>query len=187
MTPRAVAKRYARALFDVARSERLDLEQIGNELDAAATFVQSNEALQRVLSNPAIPVARKRGVMEQLLLRNPLTAVVSRTLLLLADRDRLVLLPDLAAAYRVRLMDHHQVVRAEVTTAVPLPPDRLSALQQGLAEVTGRQVQLDTHVDPSIVGGAIARIGSTVYDGSITTQLQKMKKQLIEADSPSGS
>jgi len=179
---RGAAKPYARALFDVALAERLDLEKIGDELSDLATFVSQNEALQRVLANPAIPASRKRAVMEQLLARSPVIAVVSRLLLLLADRDRLVLLPELAAAYRTRLRDHQQVVRAEVTTAMPLPGDRMAALQQGLAQVTGRHVQIEVRVDPSIVGGAVARIGSTVYDGSVTTQLENLKRQLIEAD-----
>jgi F-type H+-transporting ATPase subunit delta len=72
-------------------------------------------------------------------------------------------------------------VRAQVTTAVPLPADRITALRQGLEELTGRQVRLDVQVDPEIVGGAVARIGSTVYDGSITTQLEKMKQRLVAA------
>jgi F-type H+-transporting ATPase subunit delta len=78
-------------------------------------------------------------------------------------------------------MEHARVIRAEVTTAVALPADRVTALQQGLAHVTGRDVQLETRVDPSIIGGAIARIGSTVYDGSVTRQLEKMKDALIAA------
>ena len=182
MTARAAAKRYARALFDVAQAERLDLEAINSELSGVATFVAGNEALQKIFANPAIPAPRKRGVIEQLLALSPVSPVVSRILLLLADRDRLVLLADLADAYRARLMDHQQVVRAEVTTAVALPPDRVQALEQGLAHVTGRRVLLDSRVDSSIVGGAVARIGSTVYDGSVTTQLAKMKQQLIEAE-----
>lgn len=182
MTSRAAAKRYARAVFDVARAERIDLHQVERELADVAAFIAGNDALQRVVTNPAIPAARKRGVIEQLLAREPLTPIVGRTLLLLADRDRLIILPDLAAAYRARLMDHEHVVRAEVTTAVALPDDRVAALQQGLAHATGRQVQLDVRVDPALVGGAVARIGSTVYDGSITTQLQKLRKQLVEAE-----
>jgi F-type H+-transporting ATPase subunit delta len=182
MTSRAAAKRYARALFDVARAERLDVEQIAAELSGTAALVAQHEALQRALSNPAIPAARKRAVMEQLLSLGPVSPVLSRLLLVLADRDRLVLLPELADAYRTRLMEHQQVVRAEVTTAMTLPADRVAALQQGLAHTTGRQVQLDVKVDPSIVGGAVAKIGSTVYDGSITTQLEKMKHQLAAAD-----
>jgi F-type H+-transporting ATPase subunit delta len=182
MTGRTAATRYARALFDVALKERADLATIERELSEASTFIAGNDALNRALSNPAIPVAKKKAVMEQLLERSPVTPVLSRLLLLMAERDRLMLLPELAQAYRVRLMEHQQVVRAEVTTAIPLPPDRVSALQQGLASATGRQVQLDTRVDPSIIGGAVARIGSTVYDGSVTTQLQRLKQQLVETE-----
>jgi F-type H+-transporting ATPase subunit delta len=79
-------------------------------------------------------------------------------------------------------MDHQQIVRATVTTAVALPPDRVAALEQGLAAATGRQVQLRVEVDPAILGGAVARIGSTVYDGSITTQLDRLKQRLVESE-----
>jgi len=104
---------------------------------------------------------------------------VAKLLVLLAGRDRLVLLPDLLAAYRERLMDHLKIVRAEVTTAVKLPADRAKAVEQSLARITGRTVTLETRIDASIIGGVIARIGSTVYDGSVTTQLKKMKEQLV--------
>ena len=182
MTSRASATRYARALFDVAFAERQDLEQIDNELSGFAALVAGNEALQRALSHPAIPPSRKRAVLQELLARSPVNSILSRTLLLLADRDRLLLLPDLAEAYRSRLMDHQQVVRAVVTTAVELPADRVAALQQGIAAATGRQVQLDVRVDPAIVGGAVTRIGSTVYDGSITTQLANLQRQLARTE-----
>jgi F-type H+-transporting ATPase subunit delta len=105
---------------------------------------------------------------------------VAKLILLLADRDRLGLLPEVARAYRERVMAHQKIVRGDVTTAAPLAPDALKRIQDGLARATGRQVILDTRVDPSIIGGAIAKIGSTVYDGSVTTQLQKMKKALVE-------
>jgi F-type H+-transporting ATPase subunit delta len=181
MTSRAAGTRYARALFDVARKEG-NVEQAGRDLAAFAQLVAGHDLLARVLSNPAIPAARKRAVIEQLLARAAsLAPAVGRLLTLLADRDRLVLLPDLAAAYQDRLMEHAKVVRAEVVTAVGLPADRMAALQQGLARATGRQVQLETRVDPSIIGGAITRIGSTVYDGSVTRQLERMKEALSAA------
>lgn len=185
MTPRAAAGRYARALFDVALKERLDLRVVGRDLEGLTALVNAHADLKRALSNPAIPPARKRGVVEALLARAPVVPVVSRTVSLLADRDRLVLLDELSAAFRERLMEHEQVVRAEVTTAIELPADRVAALQQGLARATGReasQVQLETRVDPSILGGAVTRIGSTVYDGSITTQLQRLKRRLADAE-----
>jgi F-type H+-transporting ATPase subunit delta len=178
----SAAKRYARAIFDVALAEGTDLELVADQLAGFAALVRGHEGLQRLLVNPAIPAVRKRGLVEALLARGAVLPVVSRLLLLLAERDRLVLVPDLAEAYRARLMDHQQVVRAEVTTAAPIGDDRTAALRQGLANATGRQVLLDVRVDPALVGGAVARIGSTVYDGSVTTQLQKMKQQLVEAE-----
>jgi F-type H+-transporting ATPase subunit delta len=182
VTSRASAKRYARALFDVASAEGHDLEQIGAELSGIAALVAAHDQLERVLASPAIPAARKRAVMEQLFARRPVSIPVTRLLLLLADRDRLMLLPDLAEAYQDRLLDYRQVVRAEIRTAVPVSGDRAAALQAGLAQATGRAVQLDLRVDPALVGGAVARIGSTVYDGSIVTQLEKLKALLVSAE-----
>jgi len=177
MTSRAAGIRYARALFDVARKEG-DVQQAGQELTGFSDFVSRHDALGKIFSNPAIPAAKKKAVVEQLTARVSMSSVVRKLLLLLAERDRLVLLPDITTSYQNRLMEHAKVVRAEIVTAIGLPADRIAALQQGLAQATGRQVQLESHVDPAIIGGAIARVGSTVYDGSVTRQLQKMKEAL---------
>ena len=90
----------------------------------------------------------------------------------------MILLPDLVAAYRERLLEHKNIVRAEVTTAMPLPDGRAKAIEASLTKAAGRSVVLETKVDPAIVGGMVARVGSTVYDGSVTRQLQKMKERL---------
>ena len=183
MTSRGAATRYARALFDVARREPgADVQRAGQDLNAFAAMVAGNEMLSRTFANPAIPAPSKRAVVEQLLARfGAISPIVGKLFLMLAERDRLVLLPELVTAYKSRLMDEAQIVRAQVITAVELPADRITALQQGLARATGRQVQLETRVDGSIIGGAVARIGSTVYDGSVTTQLQKVKERLTAA------
>jgi F-type H+-transporting ATPase subunit delta len=97
---------------------------------------------------------------------------------MMAGRDRLGLLPDLLETYRVRLMDHLKIVRAEITTAVPLSPERETALQGKLAALTGRTVLMQTSTSPDILGGVVARIGSTVYDGSVKRQLEKMRERL---------
>ncbi len=178
MTSRAAAARYARALFDVAVREA-DPERAGTELAAFAAMVSAHEPLERALVTPSVPPARKRAVVEALLAQSGITtAVVPKLLLMLADRDRLVLLPDVAEAYRERLMQHQGVVRAEVTTAVPLPGERRAALEQGLARATGRTVVLTATVNPAIIGGAVTRVGSTVYDGSVARQLERLKEQL---------
>jgi len=181
MTNKTAALRYARALLDVALAERADLQAIERDLASFAALFDAYPELARILLNPAVPAPRKRAAVVELTGRAGLSSVVAKLLVLLAERDRLVLLPDLLAAYRERLLDHQHVVRAEVTTAVPLAPDRADALRESLAKMTGRSVTLSTHVDPSIVGGVVARIGSVVYDGSVTRQLEKMKERLIES------
>lgn len=179
MTSRAAATRYARALFDVVRND--NPERAGDEVSAFATLLASHPDLQRTLTSPAVPTAAKRKIVEALLQQQPLSQTVSRLLLLLADRDRLALVPDVVEAYRQRLLDHQQVVRAQVTTAVPLPADRAAALEQSLAQATGKRVIVSTQVDPSIIGGVVARIGSRVYDGSVVNHLARVKAQLVDA------
>jgi F-type H+-transporting ATPase subunit delta len=182
VTSRGAAIRYARALFDVTLSEGKDLTQAERELSGFAQLLTSNEALSRVLTNPAIPAARKRGVVEQLIARaGSLQPALVKLLLVLAERDRLALVPDVAQAFVNRLMDYQNVVRAEIVTAIELAPERLAALTDDLKRATGRNVQLETRVDSAIIGGAVARIGSMVYDGSITRQLERMKEALANA------
>jgi F-type H+-transporting ATPase subunit delta len=179
MTNKTAATRYARALLDVAVQEKADVRQIEAQLADFAGLFTEHRDLEHVLLNPAIPVQRKRAAVQAIVERAGLAPILGKLLVLLAERDRLVLVPDLLAAYRERLLDHLNVVRAEVTTAVGLAEDRTQALGQTLARVTGRQVTLETRVDPSIIGGVVARIGSTVYDGSVTRQLAKMREKLI--------
>ena len=181
MTNKTAAIRYARALLDVAVKEKADLELIENELSQFADLFKQYPLLEKVLLNPAVPVPRKRAAVADILAQAKFTPIVTKLLTLLADRDRLVLAPDLLAAYRDRLLDHRGVVRAEVTTATALDAGRTEAIQNGLAALTGRKVLLVTKIDPSIIGGLVARVGSTVYDGSVTRQLEKMKDRLAES------
>jgi F-type H+-transporting ATPase subunit delta len=179
VTSRGAAGRYARALFDITLSEGRDVALASEELNAFARLFSTNAALARVLTNPAIPASRKRAVVEQVIAKaGTLPAALAKLLLLLAERDRLALIPDVAAAFESRLLDHQNVVRAELVTAIDLPPDRMAALEQNLATATGRSVVLTTRVDPDIIGGAVARIGGTVYDGSVTRQLARIKETL---------
>ena len=182
MTSGAAAGRYARALFDVVQKEGGNLEQAERDLQQFVDLFKQHPALQSTFSNPAIPAAKKQAVAKALIERaGAISPIVAKMILLLAERARLGALPDIARLYGERVMDHLQVIRGEVTTAIAISPDKLRSLEQGLAQATGRKVILESRVDPSIIGGVVTRLGSTVYDGSITTQLQKLKQALIEA------
>ncbi len=187
MTRGAAASRYARALFDVVLKEGKDagddaaVQKVQGELQEFADLF-AHEQLAHVLGNPAIPVSKKKALAKALVDRaGQVTPPLAKLILILAEKDRLTLLPGIARAHVERVMDHLKIVRGDVTTAIPLAPEKLRVLEQGLGQATGRKVVLEARVDPSIIGGVVTRLGSTVYDGSVTTQLEKMKRSLIEA------
>jgi len=180
MTNRSSAARYARALLDVGRKEG-DPRAIDGELGAFVALVRGNDSLARVLVNPSIPAPRKSALVKELLSRLGTGPIVTKLIVLLADRDRFVLLSDLQDEYHRRLLDHMNVVQAEVTSAVALPPDAVKALEAAIAERTGRTVAMTARVDASLIGGVVTRIGSVVYDGSVKRQLEKMKDALTGA------
>ena len=180
MTPKAAAARYARALFDVAVKEHGDLQEIEQQLADFVALFEQHPSLEKVMLNPAVPVPRKRAAVKELTTRLGVTEVLAKLLALIAERDRFVVLPDVLSMYRERLLDHQQVLRAEVTTTSPLTNERIEEIERRLARVTGKRVTLAARVDPAIIGGIVARIGSTVYDGSLARQLEKMKSRLLE-------
>jgi len=180
MTRRTAANRYARALFDVAIKEKHDLDVVDREVADFIDLMNTQPLFEKVLLNPAVPAPRKRAAVAAVIGGANLSPVVAKLLVLLAERDRLILLPDLLAAYRGRVRDLRKIVRAEVVTAEPLSPEGAQAVERGLGQMSGRNVQMELRVDPSIIGGVVARIGSTVYDASVATQLQKMKQRLVD-------
>ena len=177
MSMRTSAARYARALLDVAITES-DPDRAEQELAVFVDLVRQNPDLARAFANPVVSAADKRAVVQQILDRLKPATPAGKLIVLLASRGRLALLPDLLDVYRERLMEHRNVLRAEVTTAIPLSPERTSQLQQRLASATGRVVTMTTKVDSSLIGGVVTRIGSTVYDGSVATQLAKFRDRL---------
>ncbi len=178
MTNTTAANRYARALLDVAVKEKADVDHIERELASFVDLLAQYPALERAFLNPVVPVPRKRAAMDALTARSTVLPILAKLLGLLAERDRLVLVPALLAAFRDRLLDHRKVVRAEVTTTTPLTPEHAKRIEASLARLTGRTVALSTKVDPSIIGGVVTRIGSTVYDASLTRHLERLKEKL---------
>jgi F-type H+-transporting ATPase subunit delta len=105
---------------------------------------------------------------------------VKKLLVMLTQSRKLELVKALREAYHERLRAHQNVVRAEVTSAVPLSADRTRALEDSLSTVTGKKVELSVNVDAALLGGVVAKIGSTIYDGSVKTQLERLRQELVE-------
>jgi F-type H+-transporting ATPase subunit delta len=178
MTPRSLARRYAGALFDVVPKSGA-VEPAGRDLSAMAGLIAGHDDLRRIFHSAGVPPQKKRAVLEAILAADPIAAEVQRLLLLLADRDRLALVPDVAAEFAERAMSARRVIAADIVTAVPLGDARRAAVAAALSRASGCDVTVHDRVDPSMIGGIIARVGSVVYDASITRQLEKMRQRLL--------
>ena len=180
MSLRTSANRYAKALFDVALEEKADLAQVDQDLQAlVAALKEAPELLLAVARRSVTDVARQ-SLMEAVSKAMSLSPTVTKMLVLLAKSGKLNFVPELAAAYRERLLSHQNVVRADVTSAAPLSEEKTRALEESLSKVTGKKVEISVSIDPELLGGVVARIGSTVYDGSVKTQLTKMRQELVK-------
>jgi F-type H+-transporting ATPase subunit delta len=179
MTSRAIARQYAHALFDVAQRGR-QTDRIGRELAEFAALVASHAELSGVLANAAIPAARKRAVVDELVRALPsLSPEVSRLLLLLAERDRIGRLDAIVAAFNDKAMETDRVVRADLVTAAPIDEQTRHRIAGGLGRALGRQVTMTERVDPAIGGGFVARVGSVVFDGSVARHLERIREKLL--------
>jgi F-type H+-transporting ATPase subunit delta len=178
VSARGVARQYALALFTVAARAKSE-QSVGRELDAFAELVDSHDELRAALSSGAIPRADKRALVTALAGRVGLSGEVARLVELLADNGRLPLLADIAREYRRRAMEADGRVTAELVTALPIDDARRDALAAALGQATGRQVEVTGRVDPAMIGGAVARVGSVVYDGSVASQLERMRRGLV--------
>ena len=178
MSLRTSATRYAKALLEVAIQES-DPSRIETDLAGIVDAMTSTPDLRRAMLSPGVPQSARVNLVKAVAEQSGVQQPLAKLLVMLAERGRLELLPHLLDVYRERLLAHSNIVRGHITSAAPLSEDRVAALAKSLSARTGKQVQLDTAVDPALIGGVVAMIGSTVYDGSIRTQLQKLRQQII--------
>jgi len=174
----ALARRYARALLEVATEEN-SVDVVGERLQELSAALAQSPELTGVLSSPSYDRGTRLGVLNAVLAQaGQVPASLGNTLKLLNDRNRLGALPELATAFRELSDERAGRVRGTVTSAVPLSPTLVSSITADLAKLSGKQVVVETQVDPSLLGGVAAQVGSTLYDGSLRTQLKAMKQQL---------
>jgi F-type H+-transporting ATPase subunit delta len=177
----AVAERYAKALADVilASGSDADARQALTELRAFEAMVKSSTDLRNVLMSPAVSPSRKRAVVSRFSPIVPLSPLVRNFLFVVLDRRRADLLGEMGSAFETALDERLGLARVEVRSAAPLSDSQRSALQQELSRVADKQVRCAFTVDPGLIGGVVARIGSTIYDGSVRTQLESLRERLV--------
>jgi F-type H+-transporting ATPase subunit delta len=172
-----VARRYATALADVA-IQRREERQVQSELDQWAAMMESNPQLKEVFANPTIVHDHKRKVLEDLLARTRVRDTTASFLRVLLKNERLPQLRDIAARFAYVLDERSGVLAGSVTTARPIPEELKKTLHETLSAATGRTVRLSFDTDENIIGGMVARIGSTVFDGSVESHLERLAEGL---------
>jgi F-type H+-transporting ATPase subunit delta len=173
----SIARRYAKALFSLA-VEKGRVEPWANSLQALKQAVDGSPDLRDVLSNPVYSKEQRRPVVEKLAAALSLDAEPASLLFLLGDRNRLAYLGAVVDTFRDLADQHLGWLRARVTSAVKLEDGAAQAIADKLSKATQAKVLLDRVVDPAIMGGVVAQVGSLVYDGSVRTQLDDLRKQL---------
>lgn len=177
MISSVVLSRYARALADVALESGKETEVL-SELEIYQEICRAVPDLLPAFDNPAIPREVKDRLLRELLTRYPVSQITANFLRVLSDHHRLLFFPEICALYVRTVNSKKGVVAAQVRTAASLSDADLKALRDSLSRVTGKTVELEVRTDQDLLGGVIVQIGSTVYDGSIRTQLEEVKRAL---------
>jgi F-type H+-transporting ATPase subunit delta len=173
-----VINTYAGAFADVVMSSRLDPARTLAETQQIAELVRQSRELREVWENPSIPAGEKRGVLDAIVQRAGISRPVRNFVAVVIDKGRVRVLEDIVAQFAQELNQRLGFAEAEVTTARELGANERTGLEADLARVTGKRIRARYEQDRSILGGAIARVGSTVYDGSVKGQLARIRQLL---------
>jgi len=176
----AITSRYARALADVVQDQKADPRRIEDELKTMADVVSSAPQLRTVWENPAVEANEKRAVLDAIVARTEVSKMVRNFVAVLIDHRRIGSLPAIVRQVEVEFNERLGLAMAEVTTARPLDDQQKRALETRVGAVTGKTIRARYATDDSLLGGAVVKVGSTVYDGSIRGQLERLKEELSE-------
>ena len=177
MSLQTVARRYAAALADVV-IERREEREVQNELEQWSSMIEANPQLKEVLANPTVAYDQKRTLLEELISRTRVRETTASFLRVLLKNQRLSHLREVVARFAQVLDERGGVVAANVTTARPIPEELKNTLHETLTAATNQKVRLSFTTDETIIGGLVARIGSTIFDGSVQSNLERLSEGL---------
>ena len=175
------APRYARAFAEVAESAKLDASAAKQQMNDFAETLAGSGELRGFLENPSIEIDKKLKVLDAIAARIEMFPQVRNFIAVILEHHRLTELDAILSEYRELVDEHAGAVEARVTSSRPLNDEDRAQLEVQIANLAGARVRASYKEDASLLGGAIVEIGSTVYDGSVRAQLQKLKQQLVNA------
>jgi len=173
-----VSRRYARALYELG-VETADLDKLVGELASVAQMLEESVELRRSMDNPLVGPETKKAVLGEIADRLLIGSVAKHAIMMLGERRRLSLLSEIVQLLKEMTDLRAGVVRAVVTTAIPMSDGYYEKLRLVLEKLTGRKVVLDKETDPTIIAGVVTRIGDRILDGSIRTRLVSLKSSML--------
>lgn len=177
----AVSSRYARALVEVVLEQKLDANVATEQLNSFAQAVRESIELRRVWESPAVAAEQKRAVLDAIVGQMSAFKAVRNFMAILIDHRRIPMLDEIARQFAVELDTRLGFVQAEISSARELSSEEKRELMSQVERLTGKKVRAQYASDPALLGGVMVRVGSTIYDGSIRGQLEKMKQELMTA------
>jgi F-type H+-transporting ATPase subunit delta len=174
---KSASLQYANALADVALAQGAAdtaLKQLG---DFAAAFGVSDE-LRNFLASPGVPREAKRGVIEKIAARIGAGKIIRNFLFVVADHQRTHILPEIVASFQDVIRQRQGIAEAEISSAVELSAAQKKRFAQTLERLTGKKIETKYSLDPALLGGAVVRVGDTIYDGSVRSRLNEMRRRL---------
>ena len=175
----ATSSKFARALAEVAEESKQEI-RVQAELSEFAELIASHKELSDTLTNPAIPFAAKRNIVEEIGRKASLEKMTVNFVLVLLEHGQIDQIEDVVEAYDEVLDEFHGILRARVVSSEELRKDVHERIRKVAAGLTGKEVKIDYDVDEALVGGFKLQIGSTIYDGSLQNQLDEIRRRLTE-------
>ena len=175
----AITRRYARALADIVFERKMDAQKTAAELRGLVALVEESQPLRDVWENPAVSPEQKLGVLDAIAKKMGAEPVIRNFMAVVIDHRRVSQLEEIARQFEAEVNQRLGMTDAEITTVRDLSSDERNQMESKIAAMTGKTVKAIYNTDAGVLGGAIIRVGSTIYDGSVRGQLQKLRQQLI--------
>ena len=174
----AVASRYARAMVDVVIDDKIDPTTAIQQVNDMVAAVAESDQLRLVWESPAVPSEQKRALLDAIMARAGTIRPIRNFFAILIDHGRIPMVAQIARQFESELNTQLGFVEADVTSSRPLADDEKRDLEAQVASITGKKVRAKYDTNSELLGGALVRVGSTIYDGSVRGQLQRLKEQL---------
>jgi F-type H+-transporting ATPase subunit delta len=175
----SVVGSYARAFADVVIAKKLDPVRVQQDLHTVQGLIAGNAQLRSVMENPSIPGEGKRGVLDGIAKRLGMAREARNFVAVITDHRRLPLLADILKQTELEINERLGITEAEVLSARELGESERKQIEADIARLTGKKVHARYEKDESLLGGAVVKVGSTIYDGSVKGQLEKIREQLV--------